>query len=68
MALSRKQKARIGARMTVLYREVGTLLLAFAPLDYLQRDTVNVLELLAFLSIGVSLFGWSVFREMRGER
>ena len=68
MTLSRKQQARVGGRFTVLCREVGTLLLAFAPLDYFQHETLDVVGLLAFVLLGSMLFAYSVIREMRGVR
>ena len=68
MALSRKQQVRFGGRLTALGREVGTLLLAFAPLDYFQQERLDVEGLLAFVLTGILVFAYSVFWELRGVR
>ncbi len=52
-------------RLTGLYREVGTLLLAFAPLDYSLEPDAAAWSLAGFIVAGISLFALSVFREVR---
>ena len=68
MALTKKERALIGHRFTLLLREVGTLLVAFAPLDYFQHDAIDVPGLAGFTILGLALFAWSVFRDLRGDR
>jgi hypothetical protein len=68
MALSRKQQVRFGGRLTALGREVGTLLLAFAPLDYFQKEYLDVEGLLWFVLAGIMLFAYSLIWELRGVR
>jgi len=54
------------ARFTDLAREVGTLLLAFAPLDYLLQPSLEPWSLIGFVFVGGALFVWSLLREARG--
>ena len=68
MPLSRKQQARLASRLTELCREVGTLLLAFAPLDYFQQEHLDARGLLSFVLLAMVLFAYSVVRELRGVR
>jgi hypothetical protein len=61
------QLAYLRRRLEDLFREVGTLLLAFAPLDaVLWGDRPDRAELvLTFVSIGLALILASVFSELR---
>ena len=68
MALTRKQQARIDSRAIALMREIGTLLLTFAPLDYSLQERVNLKLLAAFIVVAVLLIGYSMIREARGVR
>lgn len=52
-------------RLTDLIREAGTLLLAFAPLDYMLLPELDPMSLFGFLVIGVCLFRLAVIREVR---
>ena len=50
-------------------REVGTLLIAFAPLDAALSDNRTVIRLLLyFLAIGVGLFAGSLWLERKRIR
>ena len=64
MNLADQHKTLLRDRVTALAREVGTLLLAFAPLDYsLQRD-VDPWSLGLFVLVGIGLFVASVRAEI----
>lgn len=59
-------KRDVAARRTIeLLREVGTLLLAFAPLDYMLQPQAELWSLGGFIVLGSSLFCWSLLRELR---
>jgi len=68
MLLSRTQRRLINRRANELCREVGTLLLAFAPLDYFQQEHVDVAMLATFLTIGIVLVALGLIGELRGVR
>ena len=56
------------ARVIALFREVGTLLLAFAPLDYAMQPGVSDPRILqAFLLAGLALFALSLIAEWRSR-
>ena len=57
----------LARRLTELAREVGTLLLAFAPLDYALEPEAAAWSLGGFVFIGSALFGLSVYRETRND-
>jgi hypothetical protein len=65
MAQSRERQALVDRRLTDMIREIATLLLAFAPLDYMLLSQLDPLSLFGFVIIGASLFRWSVIRELR---
>ena len=66
MTFSSKQRTHVVERAAGLCREVGTLLVAFAPLDYsMQHQTVNAASLAGFLVTGGVLFALSIFIELR---
>jgi len=48
-------------------REVGTLLITFAPLDVALADRAQVKFLLLFLLLGICLFAVAVVLERRGS-
>ena len=55
-------------RLEDAMREVGTLLIAFAPLDVaLAEDRSRTRALLLFLLIGVALFAGSLWLERKRE-
>lgn len=69
MPLTSRQKLAIYERLSGLCREVGTLLVAFAPLDYsMQHENVHGASLALFLAAGGVLFAFSVFLELRSEK
>jgi len=68
MPLSRRHQILLAARITDLYREVGTLLLAFAPLDFLLQPTLDPWSLFGFVLVGSAFFVLSVVREIRRDR
>lgn len=63
-----KQSAIVADRLTSLYREVGTLLPAFTPLDYSMQPDLAAWSLAGFITVGGRLFALSVHRELRGVR
>jgi hypothetical protein len=63
--LNRLQRAIVSRRFTDLLREVGTLLLAFAPLDYMLQPDLDPWSLLGFVTMGVAFFLLSLVRELR---
>ena len=66
MALTTEQWNKASDRFVGLFREVGTLLMAFAPLDYaMQIRIVAPWVLTAFLLAGATLFVFSVMVELR---
>lgn len=68
MPLTRKQRTRLHVRINGMLRELGTLLLAFAPLDYLQQEHVDFTTLAGFVILGLTLVALSMLRELRGVR
>ena len=65
MPLSQRHQLLLAVRITDLYREVGTLLLAFAPLDFLLQPTLDPWSLFGFVLVGSAFFALSVVREIR---
>ena len=65
MTLSDNQRSLIEARITVIVREVGTLLLAFAPLDDSLQINIEPWSLVGFVTAGGGLFVLSLVREIR---
>ena len=66
MQLTEAQKARILLRVIEAMREIGVLLLAFAPLEFtLQGGTASALALWGFVSTGVALLAISLYLETR---
>lgn len=66
MRLTTDQRNRIATRFVEATREIGVLLLAFAPLEFtMQKGTLSTTILVAFLLAGFSLFALSVFVEVR---
>ena len=57
----------IRRRLTDLYREVGTLLIAFAPLDYSLEPAAARWTLVGFVVVGIALFALSVIHEARAK-
>jgi hypothetical protein len=55
-------------RVKELCREVGTLLLAFAPVDYFQQEHVDTAALIAFVVLGIALVAFAGIRELRGAQ
>ena len=66
MRLSPQQRSIINARFIMLCREVGTLLLAFVPLDYSLADNASGWRLIALFVAGAALFAYSVYSDVRG--
>ena len=65
LPLGPKQRSTIFDRATDGMREVGTLLIAFAPLDVaLQGVNGNVATLITFLVVGALLFCAAVYLEV----
>ena len=67
MALSARQRARVEELISEAYREVGVLLIAFAPLDAVFAGPgwgTSVAGLL-FLLLGLLLFGIGTRMEAR---
>jgi hypothetical protein len=58
----------IAHRTIDLLREVGTLLLAFAPFDYMLQPEVEVWSLAGFVVLGTTLFIWSLRLELRRQQ
>lgn len=66
MALNDEGRRHIKERLAGFFREIGTLLVAFAPLDFaLQEGTVRTIAMLAFVVAGGALFAASLVIEMR---
>jgi hypothetical protein len=60
------QKPRIAQRLIEVVREMGVLLLAFAPLEFtLQGGTASAFALWGFVSTGVALLAISLYAEAR---
>ena len=68
MPLTRRQQTGLNRRVNEIFREVGTLLLAFAPLDYLQSERVDVATLTGFVLLGSLFVVLALAREIRGLR
>jgi len=69
MPLSLDERRHIQERISGFCREVGTLLVAFAPLDFaMQSGTIRTAVLVGFVVAGGSLFGVSLFIELRLKR
>ena len=66
MQLSQEQRVIAWARVAGLCREVGTLLLAFAPLDYALQPDVDPIVLVGFVVVGGGLFVGSLIYDVRG--
>jgi hypothetical protein len=58
----------LSKRLTDLYREVGTLLIAFVPLDYSLQQEISPRSLAAFLAVGGMTFALSIYRENRSAK
>lgn len=67
MLLSSLQQKIVWTRLAELSREVGTLLLAFAPLDYALQETINPLILAGFGGAGGTLFLISLVHDIRSS-
>jgi hypothetical protein len=66
MLLSLEEWQHTRERLCGLFREVGTLLVAFAPLDYsMQSGELPRLSLAGFLVAGACLFVLSLLIELR---
>lgn len=64
MALVSESKAP-KERIEDALREIGTLLMTFAPLDAALNRDANVTSLLIFFVIGLIVFGGSLWLERR---
>ena len=62
--LTAEQSLKAEIRIAGGMREVGTLLIAFAPLDYTMREAGDPWTLAGFLVAGGVLFGLSVLWEV----
>lgn len=67
MSLSEHHQAILATRITDLARELGTLLLAVAPLDFLLQPALDPWSLFGFVLVGGGLFILSVVREVGGS-
>ena len=65
MPLSSAHFTIIRDRLAVLCREVGTLLLAFAPLDYALQKGVEPATFIGFVLLGGVLFLISLVHDVR---
>ena len=67
MALSTRQRVRVEELISEAYREVGVLLIAFAPLDavFAGPGWVTSVAGLLFLLLGLLLFGIGTRMEVR---
>jgi hypothetical protein len=68
MAMNELQRATFKNRMLEGMREVGVLLIAFAPLDSAMPGQVNLWMLAGFLVMGACLFSASILLELRAQR
>lgn len=69
MRLTADQRNRITTRVVEAAREIGVLLLAFAPLEFtIQSGHVPLRELATFLLFGTALFMGSVAAEIKNEQ
>jgi hypothetical protein len=68
MALDDEDWRHIQDRLSGLCREVGTLLVAFAPLDFeLQEGTVRTIAMVGFVLAGGGLFLLSLVIDLRSR-
>ena len=67
MRLTAVQQKIVWKRLADLSREVGTLLLAFAPLDYALQETINPLILAGFGVAGGTLFLIALVYDIRSS-
>lgn len=65
MDFTATQKQIIWQRLAGLCREIGTLLLAFAPLDYSLQQDVRPATLVGFVVAGGFLFLISLAHDVR---
>lgn len=63
--LSPEQRSIVHERIAGALREIGTLLVAFAPLDYTMSESAGAWSLAGFLILGGCLFTLGVYSELR---
>ena len=69
MRFSATATAKIFERVVEGMREIGVLLLAFAPLEFtLQGDTGRPLAMILFAATGLGLWVGSLYMEVRQYR
>jgi len=64
VALTAEERLKVAARFAGSMREVGTLLIAFAPLDYTMQEAADPWTLAGFLVAGGALLTVSIFWEV----
>ena len=68
LKLSAEQRSLIDERIGSALREIGTLLLAFAPLDHTMNETASAWSLAGFVIAGGLLFAFSILEELRRRK